>query len=276
MDAPQLTVGEFSRLTHLTVKTLHHYHEVGVLTPADVDPVTGYRRYALDQVEPALLVRRLRGVGMPVPQVRAVLAADDARRQALIAAHLDDLRHELARTAAAVTDLQTLLTGDARTVVITIRDVPDLPCVLATEDVARDDITAWCAATYPRLFAAAGRLGGAGGPAGALYPGPWFADGGGRVTAFVPLAGPRPGADVVPGSRYAVALHAGPFTDLDRTYAALGADVAAHGTGTDDPVREIYLITPGDVTDPAGLRTEVCWPLTPQGRQDTGKDPSCP
>ncbi|WP_410623475.1 MerR family DNA-binding transcriptional regulator [Amycolatopsis sp. cmx-8-4] len=38
-----LTVGEFSRVTHLSAKTLRHYHDVGLLEPADVDPATGYR-----------------------------------------------------------------------------------------------------------------------------------------------------------------------------------------------------------------------------------------
>ena len=33
-----VTIGEFSRLTHLSVKTLHHYHDVGLLTPAGIDP----------------------------------------------------------------------------------------------------------------------------------------------------------------------------------------------------------------------------------------------
>jgi hypothetical protein len=41
-----LTIGEFSRVTHLSVKTLRHYHEVGLLEPVHVDPGTGYRRYA--------------------------------------------------------------------------------------------------------------------------------------------------------------------------------------------------------------------------------------
>jgi DNA-binding transcriptional MerR regulator len=38
-----LTIGDFSRATHLSVKTLRHYHRVGLLAPADVDADTGYR-----------------------------------------------------------------------------------------------------------------------------------------------------------------------------------------------------------------------------------------
>ena len=36
------TIGEFSRATHLSVKALRHYDEIGLLMPADVDASTGY------------------------------------------------------------------------------------------------------------------------------------------------------------------------------------------------------------------------------------------
>jgi hypothetical protein len=45
-----LSIGSFSRATHLTVKTLRHYHEEGLLVPAQVDARTGYRRYTGDQI----------------------------------------------------------------------------------------------------------------------------------------------------------------------------------------------------------------------------------
>ena len=41
-----LTIGEFSKMTYLSVKALRHYHDVGLLEPALVDPATGYRHYA--------------------------------------------------------------------------------------------------------------------------------------------------------------------------------------------------------------------------------------
>ena len=84
-----LTVGDFSRITHLSVKTLRHYHEVGLLQPATVNPSTGYRYYSGEQVPTAQVIRRLRDLEMPVSEVKAVLDAPDAvARNALIAAHL--------------------------------------------------------------------------------------------------------------------------------------------------------------------------------------------
>ncbi len=66
---------------------------------------------------------------------------------------------------------------------------------------------------------------------------------------------------IIPGGPHAVAMHAGPLVDFDKTYAALGSHVAAHETGAPGPIREIYLVSPPETTDEASLRTQVCWPL---------------
>ena len=54
---PTLTIGDFSRATHLSVKMLRHYHDIGLLEPAVVDPDTGYRRYGTRQIATAQVIR---------------------------------------------------------------------------------------------------------------------------------------------------------------------------------------------------------------------------
>ena len=93
----RVTIGDFSRASHLSVKTLRHYHEVGLLEPSDVDPGNGYRYYAEDQIPVAQVIRRLRSLQMPVAEVKSVLAAPDPEvRNRLIVAHLDRLEADLA------------------------------------------------------------------------------------------------------------------------------------------------------------------------------------
>src|SRR5712691_4432575 len=92
-----LSIGEFSQITHLSVKTLQHYHDAGLLEPAQVDPHSGYRYYATTQIPTAQVIRRFRDLGMPVREVQEVLATTDpGARSALIARHLDRLERELA------------------------------------------------------------------------------------------------------------------------------------------------------------------------------------
>src|SRR5258708_32922420 len=103
----RLTIGEFSGVTLLSVKTLRRYHEAGLLEPAEVDPRSGYRYYSTTQVPTAQVIRRFRDLGMPVRDVAEIVhTADLDARNALIGQHLDRLQGQLARTQAAVTSLR--------------------------------------------------------------------------------------------------------------------------------------------------------------------------
>ena len=260
-----VAIGEFSRLTHLTVKTLRHYHEQGLLVPYAVDEQSGYRRYSIDQVPAALLIGRLRALDMPLADVqRVVNAADSRERDAVIAEHLGRMERQLDRTRAIVTSLRDLL---SRTPTFDIRRqlIPDLTVVAVTERVDRADIGAWCEQTFTSLYTGLTAAGaGPAGPGGALYSEEFFTQAVGEVTAYVPIDGSPSagtGRTMIPGGPPAVAMHAGPLVDFDKTYAALGSHVAAHETAALGPIREIYLVSPPDTTDEASMRTQVCWPL---------------
>ena len=68
-----LTIGEFSRLTHLSVRTLRRYHEAALLDPAVVDETTGYRYYSVDQIPTAQVIHRLRELDVPLSDVHLSL-----------------------------------------------------------------------------------------------------------------------------------------------------------------------------------------------------------
>ncbi|WP_431952392.1 MerR family transcriptional regulator [Actinacidiphila sp. bgisy167] len=69
-----LTIGAFAKASRLSPKALRLYDELGLLTPARVDPLTGYRHYAPAQLERARLVSWLRRLGMPLARIRKVCA----------------------------------------------------------------------------------------------------------------------------------------------------------------------------------------------------------
>jgi DNA-binding transcriptional MerR regulator len=276
-DSPvRLTVGEFSRMTYLSVKSLHHYHEIGLLPPTAVDPANGYRLYAADQVPTAQLIRRLRDLEMPLDDVRAVLEApDDAARDAAIGTHLRHMEDRLEETQATVASLRTLLEQRNVPGEVVFRRVPESTVVAIAGQVAFDDAEAWLEPAYGELHhALASRAIAPTGPDGALYPDEMFQQGEGRVVAFVPVPTDaftsvggegrvegRVVRQVLPAQELAVSLHIGPFEDLDRTYGALGTTLASRGIATTGPVREHYLDTEPD----APPRTEVCWPVVTEG-----------
>jgi DNA polymerase-3 subunit beta len=72
------SIGEVARASGLTVSALRFYDGAGVLVPAEVDAVTGYRRYAEEQVRAARLIAGLRRVGMPVAEIARAVTEDSA------------------------------------------------------------------------------------------------------------------------------------------------------------------------------------------------------
>lgn len=77
----QLSIGRFARLTGVSVGALRHYDELDLLRPVEVDRFTGYRYYAVDQVEIGRAIVRLRDLEVPLEDIRAVLGSDDPAEQ---------------------------------------------------------------------------------------------------------------------------------------------------------------------------------------------------
>ena len=69
----RMTIGEFARQTRLTQKALRLYDALGLLEPRFIDPQSGYRYYAADQLERAHLIARLRQLEMPLNRIAMVL-----------------------------------------------------------------------------------------------------------------------------------------------------------------------------------------------------------
>lgn len=73
-----MTIGRFARISGLSVHTLRHYDDVGLLVPAQVDPGSGYRRYRRDQVRQARLIQALRWIELPIEEIRSALVDEGA------------------------------------------------------------------------------------------------------------------------------------------------------------------------------------------------------
>lgn len=72
-----LKIGEFSKLSRVSIRSLRRYDEAGLLAPASIDPFTGYRYYSEHQLPVANRIRALRDMGFPLAAVREVLSCYD-------------------------------------------------------------------------------------------------------------------------------------------------------------------------------------------------------
>jgi DNA-binding transcriptional MerR regulator len=266
-----LSIGDFSRATHMTVKTLRHYHEIGLLEPASVDPDSGYRRYEADQIPVAQVIRRFRDLGMPLEEIQAVLSAPDLpTRNERIASHLNRLEAELGRTQSAITTLRDLLTP-ASPAPVSLRSVPATTCAAISDVVSGPDSVAWALGAMVELAATlAGQRVPVAGHPGGVFENDVFTEHRGRMTIFLPCAGPvRPAGRVVPlelpATELAIIAFSGPYTDTDLAYGTLADYVARHAIAVDGPIREYYVVSQLDTPDTALWRTEIGWPVFSTG-----------
>jgi DNA-binding transcriptional MerR regulator len=264
----RLAIGDFSKMTHISVKALRHYHDVGLLEPAEIDPDSGYRYYEASQLRTAQVIRRFRDLDMPLDEIRAMLQAPDvAARNAIIVAHMRRMESQLAVTQAAVISLRSLLERPLAPMTIEHRSVGAIPALAIVERVTAEDLETWWVGAFTELDGALRDAAvQAAGPRSALYPAEIFELEVGQITAFVPVAAAVTGSGrakmtEIPAAELAVAVHRGAFGDLDQTYSALGVYVAEREIGVDGPIRENYLVTPFETGEVSEHVTEVCWPV---------------
>jgi DNA-binding transcriptional MerR regulator/effector-binding domain-containing protein len=266
MNMALLSIGDFARATHLSVKTLRYYHDARLLEPAEIDSQSGYRRYDVGQIATAQVIRRFRDLSMPVEDVRAVLQAPDpGTRSDLIARHLRRLEDDLGRTQAAVSSLRDLLEHPVIDLPVEHRHVPAGRVAAISGTVATAEVGAWLQGALGELHATASAQGADDpGMAGGIYDNGLFESGGGSAVVYLPrLLHPvgRVQQLDLPAADLAVVTHSGPEDGIDRAYGSLAAYVARHALAVSGPVREFYPVSRQHTRDPARWRTEIGWPV---------------
>src|SRR5579875_2557910 len=110
-----MTIGAFAARARLSPKALRLYARLGLLVPAAVDPSTGYRRYAEDQLGAARTIALLRRIGMSLAVIADVVAAPPDVAVKLLDNYWAQVESDTAERRTLLTYLQARLRGHAMT-----------------------------------------------------------------------------------------------------------------------------------------------------------------
>ena len=66
-------IGEFSKLTNLSIRTLRYYDDIGLLVPEDIDIYTSYRYYGENNIREARLIEELKSVDFSLEEIKTLL-----------------------------------------------------------------------------------------------------------------------------------------------------------------------------------------------------------
>jgi DNA-binding transcriptional MerR regulator len=247
-------IGTVARLAQVSIRTLRHYDEIGLLHPTRVDPDTGYRWYAPVDMARLHRILALRDLGVSLAEIGTLLDQDVTPEQlrGILLLRRAEARERIAveqqRLARVEARIEQLEEPDMRSYDIGVKRLEALRLVVTHEDVADlAGVEPALRRMIPRVHAALAARGVAPcGPSYAVYD--ELADDGERVTFALPVADDvtisRAGVDtvvLVAGHAAAVVVRGAPESQFGDGFAALEHWATSTGQPLSAQKREVYL-----------------------------------
>jgi DNA-binding transcriptional MerR regulator len=268
-------IGDFARISRVTIKTLRHYDDIGLFVPVEVDRFTGYRFYSIEQLPRLNRILALKDLGLSLEQIGRLLDEDLSveemrgmlkMKQAELRHHIDEEQTRLARVEARLRQIEQ--EGKMPDYEVVLKQVePILAAVSVCEPIpSMEAISSIMGRLIGDVSGFVGQHGAFAGPPLALY---YAEEEDGKhtnmeVEVAFPVSRPLPESQRVavrelPAHTMACLVHHGSYDNFNQAYEALGAWVQTNGYQIVGPVREIYLQY--DEKNPANNLTEIQFPV---------------
>ena len=268
-----LRIGEFSKLSRVSIRMLRHYDEIGLLHPAAIDPFTGYRSYSEDQLPTVGRITALRDMGFGLTTIGELLASrgDPEALERQLEARRRDLLAELAdiqRRLRLLDTAQARLRKDDSTMEYTVnrktlpqRQAACLRMTIPAYDREGDLWHLMMKETAPLHLQ----------PDDPCYCSVVFHDGEYKerdvdVEAQKTVLGTYPDTEHVtfrtlPPVTFASTTFQGPYDKIGEANTAVAAWIRDNGYTYAGPSFNIYHVSPHETDNPEEFITEVCYPI---------------
>lgn len=243
-----LKIGEFSSLSQISIKTLRHYDEVGLLKPMHVDEASGYRYYSASQLPRLHRILALKDLGFPLDRVAQALdegvTADSLRGMLLLrsAEQEERVQEEVERLDRLQARLRLIDQEGHMTNEVLLKEVAPQWIVSMRETIPAHRTIG---AMFGKLYGALGPLA-AEGPGFALFHDTEYKEQ--NVDAEVGVYLSRSHLVNEPLKTYrlpdvlvASTVHHGAFDSIGAAYGALLRWIETNGYRSAGPTRELFL-----------------------------------
>jgi DNA-binding transcriptional MerR regulator/predicted transcriptional regulator YdeE len=136
-------IGEFSKMSKTTIKTLRYYDEIGILKPAGTDKFTSYRFYTTDQLVQLHGIQAYRQVGLSIEEIKLILSGSDAK--AILEKRKAELVSELSAGTFQLSRIEFILQGKEEesfmNYAATIKELP--PCIVYSKKMTAPNYDAY-------------------------------------------------------------------------------------------------------------------------------------
>ena len=268
-----IKIGDFARLSQVSVVTLRYYDEMDLLKPVKVDPFTGYRFYSVSQLPRLNRILALKDLGFSLDQIKLMLADGLSLEQ--LRSMLTQQRSEVERRLADEQDRLVRIEARLRQIEmenkmsnydVVIKTVPAM--LVASRRVTiptNDQVPNYLGPAYMETYDYVRKQGARDvGPCFALWHSPSDVYENEDAEAIVPIDRPLSGTDRVkvyelPSTQVAAVVHQGNFEDFTQGHAALLEWIDANGYKIVGPYREIYITH--DKGNLSESTTEIQFPI---------------
>ncbi|GHO49404.1 MerR family transcriptional regulator [Ktedonospora formicarum] len=263
-----LRIGEFARLSQISIKMLRHYDALGILLPSHIDPESGYRFYEMAQLADAVRILALKDCGFSLEEIARFLhTQDNASIETLLQQRLVAQQQIVATEQARLQRLHARVEQLASAENVPRYDVAlkrsePLTLIGERQSVAStEEIGPFAQAVARHLFEVHHVV--SNGPLIHLY----FEEDSndealdlfvGTPAATLPYAHDGLCVMRLPGGELmACVIYQGDYINIQRAYAALDSWLSMSGYRVKGPAREIYHHSPVHTTDPEMYLTEI-------------------
>jgi effector-binding domain-containing protein len=270
-------IGDFSRLSFVTVKTLHYYDEIGLLKPVKVDRFTGYRYYSADQLPRLNYIITLKNMGLSLEEIATLINNDLTPHQMrdVFILKKAELQQRVSEEQTRLEQVEKLLIqiekeGAMPDYQVVIKKVePQIFASIRTILPTYGDVGPLYEELFKHLYSHGITI--PAGPTMFICHDPEYKEKDVDVEAGVPISKSIPDVGRVkvyelPGlEQAACTIYKGPYEGISDAYSALMAWIESNGYQITGPDRELYLTSPADTQDPAEYVTEIQFPVKKAG-----------
>jgi DNA-binding transcriptional MerR regulator len=265
-----LKIGEFSKLSRVSIRMLRHYDEIGLLKPAEIDEFTGYRYYREEQLFIIGRITSLRDMGFGLTDIIKILDSYDDKEK--MDAFLSERQKELSKLSED-TQYKLMLLDTARKRLreeqkmsydFTVKTIPERYAATVHMVVPHyeDEGLLWntmreeCKSLVPAepCLAAAEFLDNE------------YKEENVEIVAWMTVKGTYSDTEHVkfktlPAVKVASCVLKGSYDQMNDAYAAMISWIGANGYKLNGPMFNIYLVSPAQTQNPAEYVTEICFPV---------------
>lgn len=276
------TIGEFSKIGSVSVKTLRYYDEIGLLHPASVDEKNHYRYYSDEQIDRLLYITELKVLDLRLEQIKAVMESSDA---SLLEHFLterakqigDRIREDIwlrQRIEKKIREIQSggIKMNQNENLVVEAKEFTSTVVMSRKATISIEQIGTVIGAVYEDIFKNGLKPNG---PVMTFYLDEEFRHENANVEVCIPVtegskempkAGGRDlekidGIKTLTPGLCATCLYEGVYSGLGKAYAAVLRWIEENGYHITNAPFDCYMNSPRDVENPEELITQVWFPI---------------